>query len=428
MVIETPQAPTEQIIDSDIHADIMSQLEAPLPGEAAAQAPEVVLNPGPVESTIESMLDQETTTVEEPTAAPDKPVDPEPVVEPVAEEAEITALSPEDMMDATPVKEAELPEDLLAEEEIEETLEGKQRVAFIKERKYNKELKQEVAQLKTELQKYSGMEQDQESLVEARETIEVHEAKIEELTNQIGQLDLSRSPDFKAQYDDKVRANQVKMGELLQAEHFSAEDATRAVRAILSARDLHQREEVIEDTAPSIRGALSALAMGIDDVSSAREAALVDWQASAAAMEETVARERLAEMSGQITKVVESAVEQVVELGNPYYKTTADAEWNKTVEHRNKALKGVLAKGDYKELALYVAEGLVASDLRERHLTLLRERNTLRKELAQVIKAGPTYRGPTGAGGAPPKPQTPEIKFGNGSMEEDVIATLENMG
>jgi len=420
-VVEQAPIPTESIIDSDIHDDILSTLDSVDVTPKAKKAADIIDSSAtPAEDTVESMLESGVLTLkkddtpdEDPVVEPEKP-EPEPVKE---------AISPEDLMDDALSKPDAQPDDLLDDAEVSKVISGKKaQNAFKKERAYNKELRQKVAQLEEAVQKSAAAEQDLEELTELKAKTEGYETQIKSLEDQIGQVDLSRSPQFRQQYDDKINSAAGKMVQLLVAEQLSSEDASAAVREILSAPNLHVREEIIEDTAPGIRGALSAHAISIDEIQQARGTALTEWKASAAALEESASKERLAEMSGHIGEVVSEAVDKVVELGNPYYKQTTNDEWNQQVGHRVDALKGLLLEGDYGKLALYVAEGLVADDLRSRHLLLMQKAKDLESQLSDVVKSGPSFQGTTPQGGNAPAQQ--EITLGNGTLEDEIANLL----
>jgi hypothetical protein len=379
---------------------------------------------GPPEDSVASMLESGVLT-KEALESKEKPAEsPEDTV--VDEEAPAETLTPESIMQDTLVKPAEdAPDDLLDDSEVTKVISGKKaQEAFKKERAHNKRLREQVAELSSQAQKVAAAEQDLEQFSELKSKTEQYETQIKELENQIGQLDLSRSPTFQAQYDSKIQAAAGKMVQLLVAEQLSPEEASSAVHEILGATGVHAREEIITDTAPAIAATLAAHANTIEELSQTRATALSEWKASAAALEESVAKERLAEMSGRIGDVVSSTVDKVVELGNPYYKTTDNDEWNAQVNHRVNALKGLLLEGDYSKLALYVAEGLVADDLRSRHLSLMQKSKGLEDELKKVIKSGPSFAGssPQVSAGAPAS----SVKLGNGPLEDEIANLLNS--
>jgi len=221
--------------------------------------------------------------------------------------------------------------------------------------------------------------------------VDASKKRIEELENDLGKIDLTRSSSFREQYDDKINTIGGRMVEILSKEGVEQPEAIGFVRQLLSEQKQSVRERLIDDMAPGLKGTLSALTIQIDEVVQKRNAAIENWKATTAALEETEARSKVAKITGKVDEIVTSAVDQVRKLGNPYFKQTDDEDWNKEVSDRQNTLKGILLTGDFEKIAPLVAEGLTAADLRVRYSKLLKSKRAVEKELEAVIKGAPRF-------------------------------------
>jgi len=324
-------------------------------------------------------------------AAPAKPAEPVAPTKPAAEPAkkeEPEGLRPEDLKTQ---KKLDLPDDLVPDDKVDALFQGKdkEKNAFLKERGFNKTLRTENQQLKEKLQQTEAAAQDSARAKELETQLEQERQKAKQLEDELGKIDLTRSPAFRSQYDDKINQVGGKMVQTLIAEGVDQNEAVNFVRQVISETKPAARERLIRDMAPGLEGTLSGLAIQIDEVTQTRAAALEKWRETQAALSEVETRQRVAEITGKVDEVTGAAVDEVLKLGNPYFMKTGDTDWNTEVDNRVSQVKGVLLTGDFGKIAPLVAEGLTAADLRHRFAVLLKQKRELESELDSVLKGSP---------------------------------------
>jgi hypothetical protein len=338
---------------------------------------------------------------------------------PKAEESKPGELKPEDVLDASTLASDKLPEDLIREEDADKVFKGdaKAKGAFLKERAYNKTLREQLKDAQSALM---AAKADAVAATEAEKfktEVEEYKKKVETLESDIGKLDLTRSPTFRQQYDDRINQIGGKMVEVLAKEGVDQNEAVQFVRQLISEQKPSVRERLIDDMAPGLKGTLSALGIQVDEVVQNRAVALENWKSTAAALEELDTRKRVADMTGKVSEYVSAAVEEAKKLGNPYYVETKDEAWNQEVAQRQDALKGVLLSGDMSKIASFVAEGLTAADLRVRYAKLLKQKRETDSELDAVLKGSPRFSG---------RPQTPTSGLAEPKRSEVHAVPLED--
>lgn len=304
-------------------------------------------------------------------------------------------LSPEDVADASALAGDDMPDDLLKEEDTDKVFKKdiKAKDAFLKERAYNKSLREQLKQAQSELMAAKSDSVDPAEVSKFKEEIESYKEKVEKLEADIGQLDLTKSPAFREQYDDKINQIGTKMAKLLTQEGLDQAEAVQFVRQVIAEQRPSAREQLINDMAPGLSGTLAALGLQADEVVQARAAALENWKETSAALEETNIRKQTAQLSEKVEEYTQSALEEAKKLGNPYYMDGKTEEWNAQVQKRKEALKGILLSGDMGKVASLVAEGLTAADLRGRYAKLLKDKREVDAELASVLKGSPNLSG-----------------------------------
>lgn len=322
--------------------------------------------------------------------------------EPAASDEKKEGLSPEDVADASALAGDDMPDDLLKEEDTNKVFkkDAKAKNAFLKERAYNKSLREQLKQAQSELMAAKSDSVDPEEVSKFKEEIEAYKEKVEKLETDIGQLDLTKSPAFREQYDDKVNQIGTKMAKLLIEEGLGQDEAVQFVRQVIAEQRPSAREQLINDMAPGLSGTLAALGLQADEVAQARAAALANWKETAAAMEETSIRKQTAQLSEKVEEYTQSALEEAKKLGNPYYMEGKTEAWNAQVQKRKEALKGILLSGDMEKVAALVAEGLTAADLRGRYAKLLKDKRDVDAELSSVLKGSPNLSGRPSTKGA----------------------------
>jgi hypothetical protein len=409
-------------IGADIFGNITNDLLPTSNIKLAAPAPE------PVQETNEDLdfsdLVPDTNKSDKPETKTEETskVDPEPVPEEKSEtKKDSFGLAPEDLAASSSLASDSLPADLIKEEDADAIFKKdvKAKDAFLKERAYNKTLREQLREAQSALLVAQDNSYTPEEIEQYQSELESYKQRVQELEDDLGKIDLTRNPTFRQQYDDKINQIGNKLVEVLTGEGLDQEEATTFARQLIQEQKPSVREQLINDVAPGLRGTLAALGLQAEDVLRSRELALQSWKESAAAMEETENRRRVAELSGKVNDYVASAVEEARKLGNPYYMQTNDPEWNQQVFARQDALKGILISGDLGQMASLVAEGLTAADLRTRYSALLKAKRDLEAELEAVVKGSPRFSGRS-AGPATVN-QTPMTSVDESMALEDAI-------
>lgn len=310
-----------------------------------------------------------------------------------APKADVDPLSPDFLASETKRKEeAGMPDGLLKDDEIGKLPEKKQRDAFAKERAAHREARQRIQELTARVNELSSKAQDAEEAVALKQQLAAREEEVARLNSEIAKVDLTRSPEFRKRYDDRMNQLGQRMAQVLVGEGVEQAEALKLVRALVAETKPSAREYALDEAAPSLKGTLLAYLNQFDEVSQERSVALEKAKETAAAIDEAETRGRIAAMSGRVDAVTEKAVADAVALGSPYYKEVKDNdEWNSGVAQRKQTLKGLLLSMDPEKLAPYVAEGLTAADLRRRYVEQYNELKAVREEFEQVIGQRPRF-------------------------------------
>jgi hypothetical protein len=398
--VRTPE--TEQIMGSDIGDAILSFLDDKAP-------PAKPDEPKPKPDGLEP-------DAAEPKPDAAKPAPADPVEEGLTAEALALEAAKEDV--------SKLPDGLLNDDDVGKLPDRKQREAFIKERAAHRQAREQLKELTARLQEASAKAADGEQVQELRKQIEARDADLKKAGDELAKLDLTRSPEFRKQYDDRLNQLGGRMVEALSSEGVSREDALSLVRSLVAEPKPSARENLIDDAAPGLKGTLIAFLNQFDEVSQNRALALEKAKETAAAMDEADSRARLAAMSGRVDQVTEAAVREAQALGSPYYRQVeGNEEWNAGVQARIQALKGVMVSSDLDRMATLVAEGLTAPDLRGRYSSLLKKHRALETEYREVIGHAPALGRvpPARAPAAEPK----KFELGTGDIADEAARMLD---
>lgn len=227
------------------------------------------------------------------------------------------------------------------------------------------------------------------------------QSRIAELEEELGRMDLSRSPAFKNRYDVPIENLDKRALTLLTRSGVPEEDAQALLERMSSTNDLRQRElmfdELEADVSPSVVGTILQATVERDDLLQVRETALTDWKTSKAAVEEQAKQEKQARDTKAVKELLKSAVDSVRDENNPFFVTVeGNDEWNTgVVEHYQNALTDVLRRNDPSEVSKLVAHGLTFSELLRRYANERQRRQTLERTLSQDTPASPAPGRPT---------------------------------
>lgn len=403
-IIESPQEFPEHIAVDSIGDDIDKFLQ----GDAAPPPPARKAAPPPPVKEIEDEV------------VTPPPVKPAPKAAPKA--VELDPLSPEALAAASARKPEEggMPPDLLKDDEIGKLPEKKQRDAFAKERAAHKEARQRLQELTAKVNELSSKAQDAEQVSELRKQLEAKDNEAKKAIEELSRIDLSRSPEFKKQYDDKLNQIGQRMIQTLVTEGVDQAQATTLVRSLVAEKKPSAREYALDEAVPSVKGTVLALLNQFDEVAQSRGAALEKAKETAAAISEAESRARLAAMAGKIDQVSEKAAQEAAALGSPFYKEVpGNDEWNAAVAERKQALKGLLLSSDPEKLAPFVAEGLTAAEMRRRYVEQNKRLKALEQEYRDVVGQAPNL-GQIQPGQTPP-PAKKQTRIDGPESIEDLV-------
>lgn len=410
MELKTPE--TEQIMESSIGESIMDLLNQ----DSNAPAPKSLRTPKAPEP--------EQEPADEPVVPAAKPAAKIPAK---AVQEEVDPVSAEALAAATPKREDAMPEGLLKDEDVNKFGDKKQREAFIKERAAHKEARVRLQELTQRVQELQSKAADGEQVAALRQQIEAKDAELKKVSDEITKMDLTRSPEFKKRYDDRLNQLGGKAVQALVAEGVSQEEAVALIRQLVPEKRPSMRERAIGNVAPSLKGTVLAYMQQYDDVVQERTLALSKAKETAAAIDEAESRGRLAALSGRVDQVTDAAIEQAKTLGSPYYREVAgNDEWNAGVSSRRQALKGIMLGMDMTQIAPLVAEGLTAPDLRNRYGTLLKQYKALEAEHTKVIGAAPRI-GRNQPSQLSVQPTKAKVSLGTGDIADEAARLLDQL-
>ena len=414
-VMELKNPETEQIMESSIGESIMdllnqdSNVPAPKSLRVAKPAPEPELDDEPAAPAVVKP------------AAPAAKAPAKPAAE------EVDPVSAEALAAATPKREDTMPDGLLKDEDVNKFGDKKQREAFIKERAAHKEARVRLQELTQKVQELQSKAADGEQVAALRQQLEAKEAELKKVSDEITKMDLTRSPEFKKRYDDRLNQLGGKAVQALVAEGVAQDEAVALIRQLVAEKRPSVRERAVEEAAPSIRGTVLAYMQQYDDVVQERALALSKAKETAAAIDEAESRGRLAALSGRVDQVTDAAIEQAKTLGSPYYREVdGNDDWNRSVAERKQALKGIMLGMDMAQIAPLVAEGLTAPDLRNRYGALLKQFKALEAEHNKVIGAAPRL-GRAAPSQLSTQPAKQKVSLGSGDIADEAARLLDQV-
>ncbi len=268
-------------------------------------------------------------------------------------------------------------------------------------------------QAREERRQRKEMEQKLAELKDGGEASKALQDRIQELENEIGRLDLSKSPAFHAQYGAPVEQAEQQALSLLARAGVPEDQAKAALSKVFSVSDLRQREmafdDVEADITPGMIGAVIQLSVQRDEAVEKMNKALEDWKTSRAAVEEREVQERQARGAKEAGDLLTHALAEAGKSGNPYFtRHEGRQDWNEVVDHFEDATLGILKANDAKEIATLVAQGLTVPRLLSQYSRERDRRVALERQMMEESPAQPTPGRP--APGIAPRraPETPK--------------------
>ena len=224
--------------------------------------------------------------------------------------------------------------------------------------------------------------------------------QIQSLENELGRLDLARSPAFQSQYDAPVKQVETRAKTLLTRAGVPEAEAEEVLAKVWQSPDLRKREVAFDtleaDVPQTVVAAIIGMSVERDAAEEAKAAALEEWKTSRAAVEERATREKQAKETREVSGLVSHAMETVRKENNPYYRTVeGNTEWNGVVSHFEDATVSVLKRNDPKEIAALVAHGLTFPRLLSQYASERDRRVMLERSVMEGSSADPESGRPT---------------------------------
>lgn len=240
---------------------------------------------------------------------------------------------------------------------------------------------------------------------------EALKTRVQELENEIGRIDLSRSPAFREQYEGPLQQVENTAFTVLTRAGVDEADARSVLAQVWGTQNLREREVAFDsldtDVSPAVVGSIIQMSVQYDQARETRDKALEEWKTSRAAVEERATREKQAKDTRSVQDITTKAFERVREENNPFYRTTeGNQQWNDVVAHYQDASVGVLKRNDPVEIASLVAHGLTHARLlsmysQERSRRLALESESMGESPASPASGRPTNPAPRSGGSAP---------------------------
>lgn len=251
----------------------------------------------------------------------------------------------------------------------------------------NKKLTDEINELRAKLES-AGKPPEMQKLLELQRQVEEYETRI-------GQYDLAQTKAFRQRFDSQLELMDTKGIQMLQRGGLSKDDAKVLLQQIYSTSDPGELQQLLSEQPVPIQGALFSLATDREQLATQREEALRQWKETKAGMSAQEQFDEEVNLTQNIEKDTQTAVEQALKGGNFMYATTdgANPEWDEAVQARVMAVKGILRSAPQSDLVKWVVEGLTAAPLRELLKTERQRSKALSAELTKRTGIAPRLRG-----------------------------------
>lgn len=282
---------------------------------------------------------------------------------------------------------------------------------------------QRIKQEKRELQdKLAQMQKDLEAARGAKppemEQFVAMQKKLEEYENRIGQLDITQSSAFRQKYEVPLEVARRKGLSVLLRAGVEREPAEELIGRLLGSDvEMQEIEGLIADQPIAVQGALFSVASEYSEAAERREAAIKDWRNEQAALKASDDVEKDIVLARNVEAETSSAVQKALEAGNWLFAEVPDnPEWNKSVQERVRAVKGIMRSASRADLANWVVEGVTARIARDLFVRARKEYDELKSQFESVVGRTPALRGdapsqPARSGVTPKAGLAPEELF-----------------
>ena len=235
------------------------------------------------------------------------------------------------------------------------------------------------------------------------EDVEAAKKRAAEYEDELGKIDVTRSPRFQEMYEKPIRELFGKVVQQFMKAGHPQELAVQKARLVFKPgmQDPQAIAQVLEDESSLVVGAVSALLDEREALAQRREDALENWRQEQAAGAEDMKRREAATISEQLNKHAAAGFGRALKEGSWLYKEGVDDNWNNGVKARKDAVMGFIRGGKPDELAYLVAEGVAAPTYRQLANRYKAEADDLRDQLTRIGGNRPGV-----GGGAPAAPGT----------------------
>jgi hypothetical protein len=270
-------------------------------------------------------------------------------------------------------------------------------------------LKNEVKELKAQLAAQSAVPKaDPEEVLKLREQLSSYEEKL-------GQYDLTATREFQQKFEAPSNHLKRRAIQLLQRGGKDAAAAEVIVKRISDpSLSFDQVQDILADEPLAVQGALVNIATELTDLEASKAEAVKNWKETRAALNVKQQRESEIRLAENIETATAEALQEAIRGGNFMLQPSQDEHWNKQVQERVLAAKGIIRNAKPAELIKYVLEGITAAPLRQhlQHTYQLAEQR--KAELEKVLGTRPKNgagASPTGGPARGTQPMTPEQKI-----------------
>lgn len=273
-------------------------------------------------------------------------------------------------------------------------------------------LKQRDQQIKDETAKRTELEAQVKRLAEekalvAAEVLE-RDRHVSELTDKVGKLSLSESPEFQEKYDLKRAAISAELSSALV--RYAGVDAASAPAEAsrLLAADQATLADMLNNVNPAVGGLVLTLATKASALDEARKQELSEWRRNAAASSFAEARRSVVETAETRRAMADKALERAVRNRNPVF-TDDDPAAREQARSLSDAFQGFAQEATEEQLLAAAAEGFSVPHLCDALAQAREEVRQLKEQISGRSRASnpPLFASSPYAPPPPPPPPAP---------------------
>ena len=246
------------------------------------------------------------------------------------------------------------------------------------------------------------------------EKLNQKDARIKELEDEIGRMDLSRSPEFRERYDSPIAGIRDEISKLLVANGYDEAQSGELAKQIVMTESA-KVPEMLTNLPTHVQGMIMIHAQNADRLWGERDQALNDWKQSADGLAAVAARASAGLSAQHIAQMAEKAIATAKGLPAdqlaPAFQVTEDLEFVRDRDAQEQKFKAWVqtAPEDQKYVAMF--EGFMAGKTYEMLQHTWLENQQLKGLLYQRGRLGtpPVYPVRSQPTPPPPPPQPKEV-------------------